>query len=185
MTDRNVVARLAKRPPKSVSVGNSVAGPAPRWHDPRVQVRLARVEDALSIATVHVRSWQAAYRGLVPQDFLDGLDPARRCLTWERVLTSHAERETTLVAEEASEVVGFAHVCPSRDDQAPNTVGELTSIYLLAEAWSRGFGRDLMASAVSAMREAGLTLGTLWVRSRAGCGRQRGRQHWAIARPGL
>jgi GNAT superfamily N-acetyltransferase len=128
-----------------------------------VQVRLAQVEDALGIATVHVRSWQSAYRGLVPQDFLDGLDPTQRCMQWERVLTSQAERETTLVAEEAGEVVGFAHVCPSRDDQAPSTVGELTSVYLLAEAWGRGFGRDLMGSAVSAMREAGFAQATLWV----------------------
>jgi GNAT superfamily N-acetyltransferase len=128
-----------------------------------MSVRLAQIGDALAIATVHVRSWQAAYQGLVPQDFLDGLDPAQRCLTWERVLSSNGERETTLVAEEAGEVVGFTHVCPSRDDQAPSTVGELTSIYLLAEAWGKGFGRQLMGSAVHAMREAGFAQATVWV----------------------
>jgi L-amino acid N-acyltransferase YncA len=128
-----------------------------------VQVRPAQIGDALAIATVHLRLWQAAYRGLVPQDFLDGLDPAGRCLPWERVLSRHVERETTLVAEEEGEVVGFAHVCPSGDDQALSTVGELTSIYLLAAAWGRGFGRDLMGSAVSAMREADFAEATLWV----------------------
>jgi len=33
-------------------------------------VRDARAEDAAAIAEVHVRAWQAAYRGLMPEDFL-------------------------------------------------------------------------------------------------------------------
>ena len=37
-------------------------------------IRAARVEDAAQIAAVHVRSWQSAYRGLLPQAYLDGLD---------------------------------------------------------------------------------------------------------------
>ena len=27
---------------------------------------------------MHVRSWQAAYRGLIPQDYLDAVDPSRQ-----------------------------------------------------------------------------------------------------------
>ncbi len=41
-------------------------------------IRPARVEDAAEMAGVHVQSWRSAYRGLVPQDFVDGLDIARR-----------------------------------------------------------------------------------------------------------
>ena len=35
------------------------------------QVRKAKVEDASGIALVHVRSWQVAYRGHMPDEFLD------------------------------------------------------------------------------------------------------------------
>lgn len=49
-------------------------------------IRAARVADAAQIAVVHVRSWQGAYRGLLPQAYLDGLDPAERVGRWERSL---------------------------------------------------------------------------------------------------
>jgi hypothetical protein len=41
-------------------------------------VRPATLADVTEIAMIHVRSWQAAYRVLMPQDYLDGLDPAAR-----------------------------------------------------------------------------------------------------------
>lgn len=49
-------------------------------------VRLADPDDALGIGTVHVVSWQAAYRGVVAQDYLDSLDPAQRGENWRRYL---------------------------------------------------------------------------------------------------
>ena len=36
-------------------------------------MREAILADAEAIATVHVRSWQAAYRGQLPDEYLDGL----------------------------------------------------------------------------------------------------------------
>lgn len=40
-----------------------------------MDIRPTRMQDAPEIAVVHVLSWQAAYRGLLPQAYLDGLDP--------------------------------------------------------------------------------------------------------------
>ena len=52
----------------------------------RTVIRAARAADAEQIALVHVWSWQSAYRGLMPQAPLDGLDPAQRVGRWELVL---------------------------------------------------------------------------------------------------
>ena len=38
-----------------------------------VTLRDATPADALDIATVHVESWQVGYRGLMPDEVLDGL----------------------------------------------------------------------------------------------------------------
>ena len=38
-----------------------------------MDIRRALADDALGVATVHVRSWQAAYRGLMPDVYLDPL----------------------------------------------------------------------------------------------------------------
>jgi hypothetical protein len=40
-----------------------------------MDIRPAGMEDVPEIAVAHVRSWQAAYRGLLPQAYLDGLGP--------------------------------------------------------------------------------------------------------------
>ena len=45
---------------------NSVATTVPWPHDRSVRVRPAHAGDAMGIGLVHVKSWQAAYSGLVP-----------------------------------------------------------------------------------------------------------------------
>ena len=46
--------------------------------------------DADQLAVVHVRAWPSAYRSLLPQDFLDGLDPASRTEPGRRILAEAA-----------------------------------------------------------------------------------------------
>ncbi len=105
-------------------------------------IRAACVADAVQIAVVHVRSWQGAYRGLLPQAYLDGLDPAERVGRWERALAeANAGRTGVLVAGAGGDLLGFASYSPSRDrDADPGHVGEIGAIYLLPSAWGKGIG---------------------------------------------
>ncbi|WP_430787700.1 hypothetical protein [Actinoplanes sp. G11-F43] len=50
-------------------------------------IRPATPADAADLAVVHVRTWQAAYAGHVPRDYLDSLEPAQREPGWRRWLT--------------------------------------------------------------------------------------------------
>jgi hypothetical protein len=50
-------------------------------------VRPATVEDAPAIAAIHVRVWQYAYRGIVPDSFLDSLSSERRTDQWMAALS--------------------------------------------------------------------------------------------------
>jgi hypothetical protein len=43
-----------------------------------LRIRPAVPDDAAAIAVVRVRSWQAAYAGLVPSGVLDSMDPRDR-----------------------------------------------------------------------------------------------------------
>jgi ribosomal protein S18 acetylase RimI-like enzyme len=130
-----------------------------------VRIRPARTGDAAQIALVHVRSWQGAYRGLVPQEYLDGLDPARRLVGWERILAEFDPVSGgVLVAEEGPRVQGFVAYCPSRDDDTdPRDTGEVTVLYLRPEAWGQGTGRRLMTAAVDGLTAAGYEQAILWV----------------------
>ena len=61
-------------------------------------------------------------------------------------------------------MVGFVNICATRDnDFDSSTVGEVTSIYVVAEEWGTGTGRQLMAAAVDSLTEARFSQATLWV----------------------
>jgi hypothetical protein len=92
-------------------VRGRAAGPAAWRHagEPGMMgvmdIRTARMQDVPEIAAVHVRSWQAAYRGLLPQAYLDGLDPGQRTGQWEQVLSGAGWSDGgTLVAGQPSEM---------------------------------------------------------------------------------
>lgn len=128
-------------------------------------IRAARVADASQIAVVQVRSWQGAYRGLLPQAYLDGLDPAQRVGRWERSLAEAEDRrDGVLVADASGTLLGFVGYSPSRDGDAdPARVGEIDAIYLLPSAWGKGIGRLLMDAALARLAEARFDRATLWV----------------------
>ena len=131
--------------------------------DPLGQVRPATLDDALAIAGVHVRSWKAAYPGLIPQDYLDGLRVEDRVGDWERGLSNPRSPGVYVYAEE-SKVVGFVYASPSRDpDSDPSVTGEVQLIYLDPDAYGRGVGELLMNRAESEMKAAGFADATLWV----------------------
>lgn len=130
-----------------------------------VRIRPAVIDDAEAVATVHIQSWQTAYAGLIPQEYLDGLSVARRTEGWNRTLAATAWPSTgTLLAERDNKVVALVNICPTRDeDQDSTSVGEITSLYAVPEVWGRGIGRALMSSAVAALTNAGFSSATLWV----------------------
>ncbi len=120
-------------------------------------------EDARAIAEVHVRSWQAAYRGELPDDYLDGLSVDDREEAWREILTRPQESSGVLVAEEAGRVIGFASFGPSRDGDRDEGTGEVYAMYLEPGWFGKGVGRELFAVANERLRQLGYTRATLWV----------------------
>lgn len=128
-------------------------------------VRPATPADATGIATVHVRSWQVAYRGLLPQELLDGLSVAQRTEQWLAILAQDAgAARATFVASAGDDVLGFVNLAPSRDEDAdPAVTGELIAIYARPDAIGTGVGRALMAAALDWFADAGYREASLWV----------------------
>jgi GNAT superfamily N-acetyltransferase len=126
-----------------------------------VQIRKAQPPDAERIAEIHVRTWQAAYRGVVPDAFLDGMSVAAREEVWRRMVDDPAQQ--ILVAEEEARVVGWLDHGPSRDDDAPAGTGEVYAVYIDAGYWRRGAGKLLWEAARGALESAGHQRVTLWV----------------------
>jgi GNAT superfamily N-acetyltransferase len=131
-----------------------------------VELREARLGDEAGVADIHVRAWQEAYRGLIPDEFLDALDPEDRAAryTFE---SEDPDAPTTLLAvqegEDCGEVIfGFVTFGRSRDADAPDH-GEIVALYVDPDRYEGGLGRMLMAEARRRLWEAGYAEALLWV----------------------
>lgn len=126
-----------------------------------MEIRFAQPADAPAIALVHVRSWQSAYTGVVPQEHLDALDPAEESLRWtERLAAAAPPRARVLVAESDHRVIAFAGFRPVGDTSED---GEIHTLYAHPGHWGTGVGRALLAATTTALETAGYRHGTLWV----------------------
>jgi RimJ/RimL family protein N-acetyltransferase len=120
--------------------------------------------DASRLAEVITSAWQEGFRGLVPQAFLDGMDPARSRAQWERDL--HPDRRgppNFLVVEQDASVVGFSVFGPSRDSDAGSEVGEIYALHAHPQSWGRGASSRLFEETVLTLERSGFTQATLWV----------------------
>jgi GNAT superfamily N-acetyltransferase len=126
-----------------------------------VLLRPAEPVDAMAVARVHVRSWQAAYRTLLPDDYLDQLRPEDRAQKYD-FATLDPLKPRTIVAAEAGMIHGFVTTAPSREPDLPN-YGELCGLYVDPEHWGRGIGMALVSAARAHLAELGFRNAALWV----------------------
>ena len=103
-----------------------------------MQLRRAEPDDAMAVARVHVRSWQVAYRRLLPDDYLEQLRPEDRAKTYD-FASLDPLKPRTIVAMEEGIILGFATTMPSRDADLPEH-GELCAIYVDPDRWGQGIG---------------------------------------------
>jgi len=113
-----------------------------------------------------VETWQAAYRGLLPDEYLDSLtaELERRVASWERQIAEAANRRwIQIVAQDETGIVGFVTCGPLEDPTPDPGVGEVYAIYVHPRAWSQGVGRQLFVRAAELLRVVGYREAVLWV----------------------
>lgn len=120
-------------------------------------IRPASASDGLAIGKVYCRGWQAAYKGLMPDFFLDALTP-ENCFAQR----SHIAPDRRFVAEADGEVVGTVTYGKPRD-VVEDGLAELYSIYVLPEHWGGGHGSKLFRAAADKLKGQGWPGLYLWV----------------------
>ena len=144
-----------------------------------VRIRVMTEADVPAVSAIKVRGWQAAYAGIVPQDYLDAMDEAEDADGRREVLARSAGRVHNLVAvadgaegsdggdgpadRDGSIVVGWAAFGPYRGERTDTETGELYAIYLRPERIGTGVGRALIAEVVRRSAELGRRRLALWV----------------------
>jgi GNAT superfamily N-acetyltransferase len=124
-------------------------------------LRPAEPEDAIAVARVHVRSWQVAYRTLLPDDYLNQLRPEDRASRYD-FTSLDPLLPLTIVAVNDGVIQGFATTAPARDPDLA-TCGELYALYVDPAHWGQGIGVALISAARARLFELGFRRAALWV----------------------
>lgn len=125
-----------------------------------LEIRSLTDDEIDEVALLRVRSWQAGYAGIVPEDFLAALDPAEFAARLRDTARRPAEGGA-LCAVDDERIVGHAAFGPDRSEEGRH--GELYSIYVLPEQWGIGAGHRLFAAARERLTAGGFPDLRLWV----------------------
>ncbi|MEQ1684033.1 MAG: GNAT family N-acetyltransferase [Burkholderiaceae bacterium] len=126
-----------------------------------VRIEPATLADARRVAEVHVRAWQAAYVGIVPDEYLASLSVEQRETMWRDAIEKQAPE--LLVARAAGELAGWVSFDASRDKGAAEGTGEIWALYVDPAHWAGGIGRALLQRARERLVERGFGSISLWV----------------------
>jgi GNAT superfamily N-acetyltransferase len=146
-------------------------------------VRPATAADAAQLAELHVRSWQSAYRGLMPDHVLAGLDIDQRTERWNATLTDVHDTAVLLavrrLGSRRGELGAFCMVGPVRatapTTRAQSGVGQMCALYADPGALGTGAGRAVHDAGVAHRWAVGDHQLVLWVLS----GNNRARSFYA------
>ena len=113
-------------------------------------------DDPMAVSAVYETSWKTAYRGMIPDEYLDNIQPGKWTFTVEN------PDRPTLLALDGQRIVGASSYSAARREDMAGW-GEIISLYLLPEYFGRGVGFRLMQAAVNELSSLGFRRIYLWV----------------------
>jgi GNAT superfamily N-acetyltransferase len=129
----------------------------------RVEIRGARPEDGPAIAAVHLASSRDAYRGILPDDWLDALSLDAHEVFWRWKVESLNEDGAVWVAADSGLIVGFCTTSRSDEPDAAPDTAEVGWLYVAPDRLGEGVGSGLLTQAIAHAISQGFAEATLWV----------------------
>jgi GNAT superfamily N-acetyltransferase len=126
--------------------------PTPKLSPAPVLMREATAADTDLVVSMHVRSWTSAYRGILPDRYLDSEIHAERAAHWQarmREIAGGAGR--VIIAEHDGAAVGF--VCMVEPDEAGSVL--VDNLHALPGHQGLGAGTAMLAEAMRWARSRG------------------------------
>jgi ribosomal protein S18 acetylase RimI-like enzyme len=111
--------------------------------------RQAKPEDASRIADLHTHSWRTAYRGLLPDAYLDGPLLQERQAHWATILPQVQADDFVLLAETGDRLAGFIAVWCHETSKTSDVHGNypglfVDNLHIDPEGRGKGLGRQLL-----------------------------------------
>jgi len=107
----------------------------------KIKTRTATIQDAVSMSLIHANSWKKAYQGLLPDEYLNGIEDTQ----WVDMITNRLKDGTmkAWVATIEDKMIGCVCVGNSKYQGYEGQL-ELISIYVLPEYCHLGAGSLLL-----------------------------------------
>jgi len=118
-------------------------------------VRKARFSDIQEIALIHVQSWKSAFKGLMPERYINSYTLEDRKTEWLSILDSGSE--SVIIAEDNDRLVGFLSFSENVNFLY------LSKLYLCPSIYGKGVGCLLMKQMESEAQTACIDLIRLYV----------------------
>lgn len=118
--------------------------------------RITANDSREEISNIYEQSWKYAYKGIIPQKYLDSIPNGHWCPALD-----NPDRHT-LIMLDRDKIIGTSSYCKSRFKDYKNW-GEIISIYFLPEYMGKGYGKDLLEQAVEELKKMGFIKIFLWV----------------------
>jgi len=126
-----------------------------------ITIRLAVPADAPDMAEVHMRSWEVAYKDIIPAEYIQEKNATRPAL-WKRIITDENQYQCVILKD--GKTIGIMCAVPTpQDDDVGDEVGELEGIYLHPDYYRRGIGTQAMEFAYDKARSWGKEEMIVWV----------------------
>lgn len=126
----------------------------PNWWSKSVPLSFRRADptDAPRLADLHTRSWRAAYRGQLPDTYLDGPLDAEKYAQWVEKLARARSADLILLAEQDHALAGFISVWGDDASKAVDPYGDypgayVDNLHVDPAGRGRGLGRALLGRA--------------------------------------
>lgn len=126
----------------------------------QISIRLAKPADAPDMAEIHARSWEAAYKDIIPADYIKMKNATRPAL-FKRIITEDNKNQYVILAD--GKTVGIMCVARPQDDDLPDSFFELHGIYLHPDYYRMGIGTKAIEFAFDLARSLGKKQMSLWV----------------------
>jgi len=108
-----------------------------RFKSPDLVIRLATPVDAVDMAEVHMRSWEVAYKDIIPEEYIREKNSTRPAM-WEKNLTEGKYPARVILLDD--KIIGIMCFDAPQDNDVGENACELHYIYLHPEYFRRGIG---------------------------------------------
>ena len=128
-----------------------------------IEIRKVLVEEAREYAICHATCWRAAYKGIIPDEYLNNmLSDMDQVVEIRKQSISEASGDEYCCITLDGKMIGKLGYSKCRDEDKIDA-GEIHAIYLYPDYWDKGYGRQIMEYTLDKLKAMGFGEVVIWV----------------------